>query len=159
MFVWCQKLYIGFFLQIMLSVPLPFLTGKEVLRKINTKIVGFVFYHSSGRTPNFSVHQWLCLKCIKERRSRQHTETWLYCCAVGVCLLFCMWRSRSIVITKACLAQTVLLLEVRFPKFLFCSVGWMQLDWYESDKIMRVLYWVALFACQHEFWHRIKIAV
>lgn len=93
-----------------------------------------MFYHSSGRTPNFSIHQSLCLKCIKERRSGQHTETCLYCCAVGVC--FCIWRSRSIVITKACLAQTVLLLRVHFPKFLSCSVGWMQLDWYEGDKMM-----------------------
>lgn len=41
------------------------------------------------------------------------------------------------VITQACLAQTVLLLQVSFPKFLFCSVECMQpMDWYEGDKMM-----------------------
>lgn len=54
--------------------PSPFFIGKEVLRKRNTKKFGLVFHHSSGRTPDFSVHQLSCLKCIKARRAVQPTE-------------------------------------------------------------------------------------
>lgn len=145
----------------MLSAPSPFLIGKQVLRKRNTKILGLIFHHSSSRTLNFSVHQSLCLKCIKARRSCEGAHWVELGCtvwAVGVC--FCIWRSRSMVITQACLAQTVLLLRVSLPKFVFCSVEWRQpVDWYEGDKMMWVLYCEALFICQREFLHCIKIGV
>lgn len=68
-----EAVYRTFFYKLCYLPLSPFFIGKEVLRKRNTKIVGLIFHHSSSRTPNFSVHQ-SCLKCIKARRSGQHTE-------------------------------------------------------------------------------------
>jgi len=58
----------------MISVPLPLFRGKEVLKKRNTKKLGPTFQHSSGRTPNFSIHRLSCFKCTKARRAVQPTE-------------------------------------------------------------------------------------
>ena len=92
------------------------------------KKLGLLFHHSSGRTPNFSVHQLSCLKCIKARRAVQLTEWNAVVLFVLLRVCVCICRRRSIVITKACLAQTVLLLQDNFAKLLFCFAVWMQLQ-------------------------------